>query len=111
MVRLFLVSDKFLGIEPRQENHECYRLGLSVEKLLNKITFIFSSRENLKNWDSMIFFNLLDCIQSKAVWATHTCIIRKYFVKLIFQSGFDVVLNPSFPDSHWSIMYEKKFYL
>lgn len=70
MARLFLVSVKFLGIEPRQETHECYRLGLSVEKLLNKITFIFSSSENLKNWDSMIFFKL-DCIQSKAVWATH----------------------------------------
>ena len=73
------------------------------------ITFIFSSSENLKNWDSMIFFKL-DCIQSKAVWATHKKIIRKDFGKLIFQNGFCVVLNPSFPDSHWSITYEKKFY-
>ena len=96
---LFLVSDKFLGFEPMQENHECHRLGLSVEKLLNKITSIFSSSENLKNWDSMIFY-LLDCIQSKTVWATHTKIIRKDFVKLIFQNGFAIVLNPSFPDSH-----------
>ena len=57
----------------------------------------------------MIFY-LLDFIQSKAVWTTHTQIKRKDFVKLIFKNGFGVVLNPSFPDLHWSIMYEKKFY-
>ena len=93
---LFLVSDKFLGIEPMQENHECHRLGLSVEKLLNKITSIFSSSENLNNWDSMIFY-LLDCIQSKTVWATHTKIIRKVFVKLIFQNGFCYCFKSQFP--------------
>lgn len=39
MVRQFLVSDKFLEIEQRQENHECYRLGLKCGEIVEQNYF------------------------------------------------------------------------